>query len=56
MIIDNAGDEGAAIINQKLQILRNYFLNSWHLDIDKLRSVILRRSAEVLTLDLRNLN
>lgn len=56
MIIDNAGDEGAAIINQKLQILRDYFLNSWKLDIDELRSVILRRSAEVLTLDLRNLN
>lgn len=55
MIIDNAGEEGAAIINQKLDILRNYFNTSWHLDIDELRTVILRRSNEVLSLDLRTL-
>ena len=54
-IIDNAGEDGAAIIEKKLNILRNYFKNSWQLDIDYLRSVVLRRSNEVYTLDLRTL-
>ena len=54
-IIDNAGEEGAAIIEKKLNILRDYFKNSWNLDIDYLRSVILRRSNEVYSLDLRTL-
>ncbi|MBP3842725.1 MAG: putative zinc-binding metallopeptidase [Prevotella sp.] len=55
MIIDNAGEEGAAIIEKKLALLRDYFNSSWNLDIDVLRDVILRRSAEVISLDLRNL-
>lgn len=55
-IIEQAGPEGAEIINQKLSIVREYFQNSWGIDLDKLRSVILRRSAEAPTLDLRNLN
>ena len=54
-IIDNAGEEGAPILEKKLSLLRDYFQQSWHLDIDQLRSVILRRSHEVLSLDLRTL-
>ena len=55
-IIDAAGTEGAAILNQKLDILRTYFQNSWDIDIDELRDVLVRRSAESVTLDLRTLN
>ena len=55
IIIDNAGETGAPIIQKKLALLRDYFNNSWGLDIDELRSAILRRSSEVPSLDLRNL-
>lgn len=56
MIINQAGPEGAAIINEKLSIVKEYFMNSWGIDIDQLRKIILQRSAEAPTLDLRNLN
>lgn len=56
MILDQAGEEGAAIINQKLDIVREYFANSWGIDIDKMRSVLMRRSKDVTSLDLRTLN
>lgn len=55
-IINQAGPEGAAIINKKLSMVKEYFLNSWGIDLDRLRDIVLRRSAEASTLDLRNLN
>lgn len=55
-IIDQAGDDGAKIINKKLDIIREYFLNSWNIDLDKMRAVVLRRSTEVSSLDLRKLD
>ena len=55
-IIDEAGEEGAPIIEKKLKLLREYFKNSWNLDIDQMRDILLRRSTEALTLDLRTLN
>lgn len=54
-ILDQAGPEGTAILNQKLDLVKSYFLNSWDLDIDNLRDILLRRSAESVTLDLRSL-
>ncbi len=56
LIMDAAGEEGGAILNQKLDLMKSYFLNSWNLDLDNLRDILLRRSAESVTLDLRNLN
>ena len=56
MIIDSAGTEGAAILNQKLDLMKSYFLNSWGLDLDEMRDILIRRSAESITLDLRTLN
>lgn len=47
---------GRDAILSKLNILRDYFSNTWNLDIDKLRDVIVRRSLEVKTLDLKTLN
>ena len=54
-IIDQAGENGTAILNQKLNLMKAYFKENWHLDMDKMRDVILRRSAESTTLDLRTL-
>jgi len=54
-IINQAGTEGAAIINQKLDLMKTYFQNSWDLDLDELRDILIRRSAESTTLDLRTL-
>ncbi len=55
-IIDTAGTDGAAIINKKLAMVREYFQGSWGIDIDEVRDIVLRRSSEVATLDLRNLD
>ena len=55
-ILDAAGEEGAATINQKLDAVREYFQATWNIDIDKLRDIIVRRSVEVENLDLRTLN
>ena len=55
-IIDAAGTEGAAILNQKLDLMKSYFQNSWDLDLDEMRDILIRRSAESVTLDLRHLN
>ena len=54
-IIDAAGTEGAAILNQKLDLLKNYFKNSWGYELDDLRANILKHSADVPSLDLRKL-
>ena len=55
LILDAAGESGTAILNQKLDMMKAYFANSWGIDLDKLRDIVLRRSAESVTLDLRNL-
>lgn len=55
-ILTQAGPDGAAIINKKLSMVKEYFQNSWGVDLDDLRAIILRRSAEAPTLDLRNFN
>jgi substrate import-associated zinc metallohydrolase lipoprotein len=53
-IISNAGD-GAAIINAKFDIVYNYMLNTWGINLDDLREVVQRRQSEIGTLDLENL-
>ena len=37
-------------------MIRSYLMNSWGVDIDKLREIVLRRSGEVEKLDLKTLN
>ena len=56
LILKAAGEEGTAILNQKLDLMKTYFLNSWGIELDHLRDIVLRRSAESVTLDLRTLN
>jgi len=55
-MLTSAGTVGAPIINQKFEIVYNYMLNSWGIDLNELRSVVQRRSGEIGNLDLDNLN
>ena len=54
-LLEDAGEKGAGLITQKLELVRTYLQDSWQIDIDHLRDVVLRRSAEIKDLDLDNL-
>ena len=54
-IMDTAGTTGAPFIQAKLDVVRAYMKNSWKLDIDELRSIVLRRASEINHLDLNQL-
>ena len=56
LILNQAGENGTAILNKKLELMKTYFKDNWDLDMDELRDIVLRRSAESVTLDLRKLN
>lgn len=47
---------GADAILAKLDIVKSYMQDSWGIDLDVLRDVVLRRSSEAATLDLTTLN
>ena len=53
--MQQSGEKGAKLINQKFEIVKSYLQNSWNIDIDELRSVVLRRTSEIKDLDLENL-
>ena len=55
-ILKQAGEEGAATLTKKLDMIKEYFQTSWGVDLDDLREIVLRRSSESTELDLRNLN
>ena len=55
-IMTQAGSSGSAIITQKLDLMKKYFKSNWDLDLDTLRDIVVRRSSESTSLDLRNLN
>ena len=42
---------GRNIINQKLEIVRDYFNDVWGIDLDDLREVVLRRGAELTSME-----
>lgn len=48
--------DGADYINAKLDIVRSYMRDSWNIDIDVLRDAVLRRAAELKSIDLAHLN
>ena len=50
-----AGTNGAAIINAKFDIVYNYMLNSWNIDLNKLRDIIQDRQNRLGELDLEKL-
>ena len=43
-----AGDEGAAIIERKIELIRKSMLTAWDIDIDELRDVLQRRINDVV--------
>lgn len=55
-VLANAGEEGAAKINSKFDIVYNYMLNSWNIDLNDLRAEIQERQGKLDELDLDNLN
>lgn len=54
-MLKTAGKDGAAIIEQKFDIVYNYMKNTWGIDLNDLRDVILKRQGEIDQLDLDNL-
>lgn len=44
-----AGQEGQAVIDRKLAIIRDYMRSAWGIDIDQMRSVLHRRITEFIT-------
>jgi substrate import-associated zinc metallohydrolase lipoprotein len=54
-ILAQAGTNGAAIINQKFEIVKNYLRDSWNIDINELRRVFEMRGSMLNQLDLINL-
>ncbi len=55
-ILEDAGTDGASLIQQKLAIVRTYMKDSWNINIDELRDAVLHRANELGTLDLKHLN
>ena len=54
-MLKTAGNDGSAIIEQKFDIVYNYMKNTWGIDLNDLRDVILKRQGEIDQLDLDNL-
>lgn len=54
-LVGRASETGREAINAKLSIVRSYFLDTWGFDINSLRDIVQRRSAEVVNLDMTTL-
>lgn len=50
-----AGTTGAPIINSKFEIVYNYMLDTWNIDLDVLRDTVLEHQDRIGELDLDNL-
>ena len=46
-MLANAGDAGRALIERKFDIVYDYMLQTWGIDLDRLRQVVLRRQSEI---------
>ena len=55
-LVESANATGRDLINQKLALVKDYLKTSWGINLDALRDIVLRRSGEVLSLDLSTLN
>ncbi|MCF0188055.1 MAG: hypothetical protein HUK04_00960, partial [Bacteroidaceae bacterium] len=47
---------GLDIINQKIEIVKDYFLTKWNIDLDNIRAIVTRRSEEASKLNLNVLD
>lgn len=55
-LLTAAGADGKAIILEKFEVVYDYLLGEWDIDLDDLRDIVNRRSSEVEDLDLQSLN
>lgn len=55
-LVSLANAYGREVIDQKLAIVKDYMKTTWEIDLDELRTVVQRRSQEVLDMDLSTLN
>lgn len=55
-LVGSANATGQALINQKLELVKDYLKTSWGIDLDALRDIVQRRSGEILSMDLSTLN
>ena len=46
--LEEAGSDASKLISAKLQIVKDYMKNSWSIDLDRLRAVIIRRQNDVV--------
>ena len=53
--IAKASEEGQGYLMQKLDVVKDYMKTTWNIDMDELRKVVLRRSAEVQKWDVDDL-
>lgn len=51
----NIAGSAASFIDQKLELAKTYMLETWNIDMDKLRDIVQRRSSQINELDLLNL-
>lgn len=51
-LLKRAGESGKPVIEQKFEMVKEYLAVSWGIDIDKLRDIVQRRSADLDKLDL----
>jgi substrate import-associated zinc metallohydrolase lipoprotein len=54
--LESSDYTGYDAITSKLELAKDYMLTSWGIDLDELRDVVQRRSAEILTMDLQTLD
>lgn len=55
-LVAKASADGQSMINQKLLFVKDYLLTTWGINLDELRDIVQRRSAEAVNLDLSTLN
>lgn len=53
-ILSHAGSDGAAIIKRKLELVKSYMQDVWNINLDELKSILLRRYSEVYELEWDN--
>lgn len=53
-VLEEAGDAGKDKIDRKFKIVKDYLQESWNIDLDKLREIVQRRSANLANVDVSN--
>ena len=55
-MLTTAGSSGREKIEAKFEIVYNYMKNSWSIDLNELRDIVLRRASEAPYLDFESLD